>query len=450
MRAPNRTTLSRAVFGVLACALAATGCRQPDGGLWSTHLSSRRKADAREHWDAIRGGVKLQLARKSLEAGRLDEAGRLIEAAVSMAPKEPEALLLLARLRLEQGRLAEARQAIAAATGLHSPDPEVPYWAGVVHERYGERERALQCYTAASEASPNHAAYLQARVEALVALDRLGDALALVQARLDDFDSNIPLRLIAARVCRELGLRGPAAEFARQAAGIDGSDSAIAAGAGTILSWAGRYDEAIRVLEPVVSRPAPADRAGRPETAPGTEVLHALATAWLEVGRNADVLRLLAPVVDGPASDIISAALYARAAIAQDNASAAEAALEAAHRGHSPTPETLLLSAWLALRRNNAGAALRLADEALRLDQASIQACCMKGQASEAVGRIREARDCYQRAIDLDPRAELPRTLLATLPEDVAEVPPAGGGRPRPNPESEPLGGHKHEETAGP
>src|SRR5262249_41778404 len=151
---------------------------------------------------SVRGGVKLQLARQHLQSGRLEEAEKIINQAVALSSKDPQAFVLLAKLRLEQGQLAEARAAVTPASVLAPGNPEVSYLSGIIAQRYGDLEMAAEYYTAASKAAPNAVDYLLAEAETLVALDRSLDALDLVESRIGDFDSHASMRMLAARICR--------------------------------------------------------------------------------------------------------------------------------------------------------------------------------------------------------------------------------------------------------
>jgi len=432
-----------------------TGCqgRFEPSRLLKMHFAEQRREDAQARWDNVRGGVRLQVARQHLEAGRLDEAEKHLMQARSLAPRDPRVFMLLARVKLEQGKLAEARQAISAAQALPAGDAEVEYVAGLICERYGEMDRALVCYERAAEKAPNAPEYVLALAETLVALDRPMNALELIENRLNDFDSCIPMRMLASRLGRWLGLRNPAARHAREALRMGGEDPRLAEEAGLILGWAGHHAEAIEALEPLLSGPSPSSDAAVATYSTGVEAHSAgpsrrspppdsilpspslrltLATAYLNVNQPEEAMRVLEPVLvrSGPdgtqdmggrfASPLFAGlsapCLYARSALAAGRPDLAAEALAEAHRRYAATAESLQLAAYAAMQRGALDDAATLTEQAVMLDPSAQVTYWLRGRIAEAAGDLDEARSAYARALALDPNSAPAKALLAALP----------------------------------
>ncbi len=406
------------VLGGLA--ILCSACGPYDSRLLSMHTEENRAAKARHRWDAVRGTVKLQLAEEHLKAGRIPEAEKALEESLAMCPDDANVYLLATRLRLDQGRLAEAREAVTVAASLSTHEPEVPYLAGVVDQRYGDLETAFEHYSHAAALAPNVADYLQAQAEVLIALDRPIDALELVQPRLRDFDQNVALRMLASRISRILGLRGPAVDYCREAARIAEKDEAISTQLGLLLTWAEQYEEAKSVLRPIVETRFPAElpRNSPTETESHTRspsIVFGLARAYIETSQPEDARQLLRRLTPQERTAPLPCLLYARASIMLSDFQGAAAALEASHRRNPPTTESLVMAAFAALHLADYDGVRSAVDGVLELDADFAPAHCLRGQAAEAEGHWDEARASYEQALAVDPGSWTARSRLDAI-----------------------------------
>lgn len=410
---------SRSVISIFAATVLLTGCGDLNSSIWSKHLSAKRKEEAKEHWDVVRGGVKLQLARQNLEAGRLADAEKILVQAVALSPKDPQAFLLLAKLRLEQGQLADARQAINKATSLAPASPEIAYLSGVIAQRYGDLEMAAEFYTAAAGRSPNVVDYVLAQAETLVALDRPIDALALVESRISDFDTSAAMQMLAARICRTVGLRQPAVDHCREALQLSPDDQLTAADCGQIFVWARKYSDAISTLKPLLPAEGSAGKTP-PSKRPGIlvgagSIRRGLASAYLGLNRSAEAMNCLKPVLADPEVDSASLVLCARAALNVEDRQVADRALALLRARAEVTPETRLLEGYLAFLQEDYPAAFEAANQAAKLDKRLVPALCLKGRSAQAMGKLDEARIAYASALALDPNAPISASRVAEL-----------------------------------
>jgi Tfp pilus assembly protein PilF len=426
----RRTILHRVLIVAFGAAVvAAAGC-QLDGSLLSKHMSGDGRADAKQQWQAVRGRVRLQLARQHLEAGRLSEAEVELEQAIAISPEEPQAYLVAARLRLEQDKPVEAREVIAIALSMAGDDPEIAYFAGVVAQRYGELERALVHYTVAFERAPTAAAYLLAQAEMLVALDRPAEAMSVVGACLNDFSGSVAVQMLAARVSQILGLRGPAAAYCLEALRLDKDDRVVQAEAGLILAWARRYADAIAALRPLLECEQLSDDAATGAGSSGDAyvspaVVHALARAYLATGEGREARRVLERAMAQGSEHAITHCLHAQAALMSGDLDlAARAATKA--QAAARTAETSLLAAYVALRREDYDGAVSAAEAALALDERLVAAHCLIIKASSSMGRVERAREAYAAAVALEPDSPLLQVLRTAMPaaesRDVSRV----------------------------
>ena len=420
-RRPRNLNPIAVVVPFVLAALAAGGCGEGFSNLVRDHASKNRKADAQKQWNAMRGSVKLQLAENQLSSGRLEEAEKTLEQAIAMSPDSGRAYLLLARLELERGELAKARDAIGTASSLPGNDSEVEYVAGIVAQRYGDLSEALGHYTYAAIAAPQVASHILARAEMLVALGRHIEALEVINERIADFDGNLPIRMLAARLNWMLALRGPTIAWCREALRLSQDDPLATAELGQLLVWAGQYEEAIGILRPLVESGTSGGRTMASTVCLDDggvvtpSVLRALARAYVATRQWQQAKLVTKPLMARDKQDVASWCLFARAALESDDAGGAWEALRVVHSHNPPTAETKLLAAHVALCRGDNEAALAAANEAAEIDESFVTAYCIMGQAREALGEPDRAREAYAKAVELDPMSPVAQSLLYEL-----------------------------------
>jgi Tfp pilus assembly protein PilF len=372
-----------------------------------------QKAQAQKNWDSVRSDVKLQLVRQHLEAGRLSEAEKLLDQVMSLSPHDARPYVLAARLRLEQGKLAEAKEAILIAQGMAGCDADTYYYSGIIAQRYGFHKGALVYYRKASNAAPMNAMYVCAQAEMLLTLDRPSDALQLIESRKSDFDSDVNLRVLSARIARRLELRGPAVAFVRDAVQLAKDDRLLALQLADILDWARADEELIDLLGPYLSR--------RPEMPASAKCM--LAQAYLRTNHPIEAGEILKPLMQNQDVAGISAMISAHSAATDGNMDdavrSARLAIPDAERQKAPEP--FLMIALTSLKSGDAAQALNMAQRALTMDARNISALCLKGQAHEALGELDEARWSYLDALAIDPQEFVVKALLDNLTRRLPE-----------------------------
>lgn len=445
MTATRSTWMKASLAVLLPCLLH--GCAAFDTPFLRMHASNSAKEDARRKWDNLRGNARLQLAQRHLEAGRLDDAERELNAAIAAKTAGPAAHVLAARIHLERGQLAEARDAIAAAR-CSTDDAELDYLEGVLEQRYGNADAALKAYTHASDKAPLSPDYVLARAEMLVTLGRPRIALDLLGARMRDFDRNVAMRCLAARIARTLDEKEAAVRFAGEAARLSDNDSATIALWGNTLVWAGQFKEAVDALQPLArtligARAQPdagaVDDEGRraieefenggassDERAAESDwsrgVIRDLARACVGGNRHDVAVSVLAPWVARHPRDLLTAVCVARAALAVKDANLAATCLRRAHASDVQSPESLLLLAYAEFKQERFAAAADSARAAVELDQRLTSGFCLLGRAEQAQGRLAEARAAYERALAIDPESRAAAALLRRLSKEDNEA----------------------------
>jgi len=392
--------ISRTIVAAIALA-ALAGCTSFDGEFLNEHMALDRKARANERWQNVRSGVKRELARKHLEAGRIEDAAIALQQALDLAGPDAPTQNLAARIHIERGELAQAQDAVQRAIRNGNADAESFYLAGIVAQRYGHLPQAAEHYAEAARRDRFRPEYVVAHAEALVALDRIVDAHEWINDRIIDFESSAPLRAVAARVCRMLGLREPAIAHAREASRLESDDLHHAVHLGELYLWAQRYDDAVDVFNTLLTE-ARAPAAG--ESAPAFDehtVRVRLATALINSGNHVAARTALRPLLTREQNDLAVWTLFARASIETRHDAEAAQALDRA-RTRAPDDESvLLLTGYLALQQNRTDDAERIArriTDERNASPAQSAAFCLIARAAEQRGDEASARAAYAMA----------------------------------------------------
>lgn len=219
------------------------GCASP------THNKNKEEAAAR--WEQMRAKVKFQLAERNFENGEVEEALKLCQEVIALHPEHLDAWVLMTRIQLEKGQAAEAEAALHAAAGLGQVTPELDYLRGMLAERREQMPEALDAFKRAYDARPGEADYLQAYVEAMLALDKMEAALELLLARQRDFEQDVRVQLLLGQALSLADRPREAGDVYLTIVRLEPNDPMIREEAGLVLLAGGRLNEARIVLEPL-------------------------------------------------------------------------------------------------------------------------------------------------------------------------------------------------------
>jgi len=162
-------------FAIIAgIILLCIGCGGP------TKAGLEARANAHMRMDSVNADLAAQQAKQQFEVGQLDKAIETINAAIARYNKNGKYHLLRGRILLEQHRLDAAFYALSQAT-IHTPNLAEPhYFLGILHQRWGEDDKALEEYKQAMEKDSTHPQFLLATAETYVALQQHDEAIELL------------------------------------------------------------------------------------------------------------------------------------------------------------------------------------------------------------------------------------------------------------------------------
>ena len=392
----NRTTL-RLVAASLA--VLATGCAP------QTKKPTPQQS-ANVQWNGARSTVMISLAKDQYDAGQLDKARQTINQAMKLSPESANARILSAKIAIEQQQLEVAEKELRLAREFDPKNAEADYLGGVVYQRWQKPDLAYECYSHASDKAPTELAYLLARAEMLVAMERGPEALKLLLDRVVYFEHSSAIRDAVGQLLIQQKKFPEAVAMIREATVLTPDDMTVREHLGMAMFYAGQYDQAILVLSRLVTQEK---FAGRPE-------LHAaLGECYDQTGQFREGR---ASFEQATKLDPSSAGLWlglGKAAMQLDDYRRAELSLKKAMAIDPSSTEANLLLGYLRFRQNRLPEALVAFKQVSNAPDADPVSLCMTGLVLQKLGHADDAVQYYAKALKRNPNDELAHHLMAGL-----------------------------------
>jgi superkiller protein 3 len=393
-----------AVALTLFAAAAVSGGCGSSGPKKPTH-----KEAAIAKWNDARASVLLTLANDQYKAGHYDKARQTVNEAMKKSPQSPAVWVLSGKLNIEQGQLEPAERDLTKAAELAPAAAEPHYLLGVIYQRWQRLDAALAEYQVASDKSPGELAYVLARAETLMALDRPKDALALLQEKLSTFDNNPIIRDAAGQLLMQQGRYGEAVDVFRQATLLATEDLALKERLARALFSAGRHREASDVLTRLARDEQYAQR---------SDLQVMIGECALQTDRPMDARAAFEVATQVNPSSVPGWQGIAKVALSRGDLSRAELAIRRATAIDSADPQNHLLLGYLRLRQDRLNEAMTAFRKASALDANDPVGLCMTGYVLEKMGQPQQAIEFYARALKAKPDDELAAELMAGVGSD--------------------------------
>ncbi|MGD1277082.1 MAG: tetratricopeptide repeat protein [Tepidisphaeraceae bacterium] len=364
------------------------------------------KPVAVKRWNDARSAVLLSLARDEYNNQNFQRSRQTIDEAIRLSPDNAASRVLSAKLYIEQGQLEAAEHELATARQLAPTNAEADYLSGVIYQRWQQPERALEFYQHACDKAPADLAYLLAKAEMLVAMDRRAEALSVLEEKVTYFEHSGVIRDEVGLLLIQQGRPAEAVEMFRRASILAPDDATIREHLGMSLYYAQRYADAIDVLGPLLKDSRYAQRA---------DLWLTLGECQLNFGHAGEAvtdLQLAAAAMPNAAGIWLS---LARAQMQLGNLRGADVALRRSVSLDSDNPQSHLLMGYLRLRQGRYGEALTAFGRSSQLDPSDTVSLCMIGYTLEKLGRNEQAMKLYERALKLKPQDEMATQLIAGL-----------------------------------
>jgi tetratricopeptide (TPR) repeat protein len=348
----------------------------------------------------------LGLAKDQYKNGNFDQCRQTVNDALKLAPDNVPCRLLSARLAIEQGQLEVADRELSAARKVDPKNAEVDYLSGVIYQRWQKPETAYEYYHSASEKQPAELAYLMAKTETLVAMNRQDESLKLLQEKVVYFEHSAVIRDAVGQLLVQKGQYKEAAEFLRQASVLAPDDLTIREHLSLALYLSNQWLAASEQLTKLVADERYAKRAD----------------LWVTLGEcqiqlnNARAARQSFETATQVDPNMAAAWLsFGRAAIQTNDRRRAEIAARRAISLEPDNGQAQLLIGYIRLQEGKVPEALSAFRKASALDQQDTVSLCMIGHTLEKMGNNAEAVKYYARALKLKPNDELASKMMTSI-----------------------------------
>lgn len=382
----------------LAVVLIAAGC----GG---TKKPSQKEA-ARLHWNQTRANVLLSLARDQYTIGNFEKSRQTTDEALALDPKSAGVLILSAKLGIEQGRLEAAEADLGRARAAAPKNAEADYLSGVIYQRWQKPETAHSFYKSASEKSPAELAYVMARAEMLVAMDRPAEALALLESKVVYFEHSATIRDATGQLLVQQRRYKEAVDMLRQASILATDDLAIREHLALAMFYAGQHRDASDMLTRLMRNDAYAKR---------PDLTAALGECQLQLGQYRDARATLETATRLDPASAGAWLGHAKAALQLKDVKRAEVSLRKALALAPENSEAYLMLGYMRLRQDRMSDALPAFRKAAALDDTDTVSLCMIGYALERLGKPEQAIPYYSKALRLKPNDEMATRFMASV-----------------------------------
>lgn len=381
--------------------LAMPGCA-------SQHQKTQRE-QATQQWNSARAGVLYSLASDQYKTGNFEKSRQTVDDALKMDPGSVPLRILSAKLCIELGQLEQAQKELAIVLDHDASNAEAHYLTGVVFQRWQQPKEAFDAYSRASDAAPAELAYVLAKSEMLVLMDRQGEALSLLQEKVIYFEHSAAIRDAVGQLLVQQERFADAVDMLRQASVLASDDLSIGEHFALALFYNHEYREAAEVIGKLVKAEPYAKR---------PDLWTALGECQMQLNlpRDARMSFETASQLD-PASPSVWLSL-GKAALAASDLKRAELSLRKSLSLQPNSSEAQLMLGYLRLRQDRLDDALAAFQKAAALDRADTVSLCMIGYVLEKLGHGQQGLEYYAAALRIRPNDELATRLMANVSFD--------------------------------
>jgi Flp pilus assembly protein TadD len=395
MRRMLRKTSVTLVCSLLALCVASCGPSKKD--------PSQKELATRE-WNSARANVLGSLATDQYKSGNLDKARETVREALKLMPDSAPLHILSAKIAIESGQVELAEQELRTARERAPNEAEAYYLSGVVYQRWQKPQTAYEFYKQASARSPAELPYLLAQAEMLVAMDRMPEAMELLQTKVTYFEHSGAIRDAVGQMLMQAGRPKDAAAMFREASILSENDLTVRERLALALYASKEYRDATEVLARLVQEPTYAKRA---------DLFAILGDCQLQEGHAREARQTFETATQLDAYSVNAWQCLGRAAMESGDLKRAEISLNHAIALDRNRAETHLLIGYLRVRQNRYKDALAAFQKASTIEPGDTVTLCMVGYALEKLGRSGEALQFYSRALKIKPGDEMASQLMA-------------------------------------
>jgi tetratricopeptide (TPR) repeat protein len=382
-----------------AVLVVAGGC----GGEYKTE-----KQAVKDQWDLSRAMVLHSVAAEQLRVGQLDTAHSKTLETLNLAPEFYPAHVLLAKIFIEQGKFADAATVLGTVCEKLPQSAEPAYLLGVAQEKMRQHEAALDSYRRAYTLDNNRLDAVNAAAVVLLLTDRVDEAKALVDGSLDRAGTVPDLYETAGRIAMIQHNYAAAARYFQDAHDVDFNNLRYRELLGEAQFLAADYPHAIETFTHLL--------AIKDYTASAI-TYRLLGDSYMALNRHVDARNAYAKATDvNPNSAGAWANLAQASLMLGDNERATRSARAALSIEHDHADATLVLG-YVMFRTGKHTEAVNLLTRAARQHDQNAQLFLVLGRSRQALGHTEHAKECYRKALSIEPGNPLARELLRAIQE---------------------------------
>ncbi len=406
----RRATVAALTTAVLAASvMLAPGCQKSWG--------EEKKAQRNKYYN-MRSGLMLEMAESHFAAGQLDTAEKTVRDAARIQPDNPRLHLMAGRIALERGKLERAITHFNKCLGIYAQAvedgqtvqgkqvAEPHFYKGVVLQRWQRWQNAYDSYEQALNLEKDNSGHLIAMSEMLVPMDRIDEAIALLEDKVIYFDQSAAVRSSLAHLYRIKGDHLKAAQLFKEAAVLAPTDLKLREELAVSQSASDQHQDAAATLTELLSH---REMQGR------VDLHRKLAHIQIAAGQLNSARQTLIELTRRDAATADDWVHLAKLAWKDGDLGAT---LFAAHKVTRLAPdqaEGYLLAGMVWQKRGHIENALRMFDRAAELDDTDPTPLVLRGMTLQNAGKPGAAADAYDRALQRQPNHPHARRLLAAV-----------------------------------
>lgn len=387
-------------------------------GCASTPYHKEVRNQANERYDLIQAQMAYDQALQAYATGQFDKAIRLIDGALARFPERPDYLVLKGRIHLETHRLELAMSLFEQAADADPTRADPHYYAGIIHQRWSDHPGAAERYRRAFDLEPTNPQYLLAAAEALIASQRYAEAWNLVQPRLAQFEHNAALRQLLGQIALLQNRPADAAELFAQARRLNPDDPMLQEELIRAYFAAGAYADCHHALQRYRH-----DAVGRRTTnhdrqpwGARVDLLHLEARCLVMLDRPAEARTLYLDLVELEPTDVTAWVELGNVCVEVGDDRRLSLAANRIITLDPTRFEGPLLKAIFEHRQGRPDQAVRSLEQSARLAPTGVAwPHVLMGMILEEQGNHAHARQCYVRALQVEPNNQQARNLLTDL-----------------------------------
>jgi tetratricopeptide (TPR) repeat protein len=403
MPRPNATT-TLAAAGALGLLLLA-GCHGGHGQYVKEEMSKSQMRVAE-----MKAANEYQQAYQSYCAGDLDKARKSIEQCLQINPSVAKSHVLRARILIEQSELEESVNSLLRAEALDPRSVDAQYYLGIVYERFTEPEKALERFTKAADLEPTNPQYAVAAAETLMDLHRLPDAEQFLTTRSTAYEHNAGVKQTLGHIAMLGGDTAKACRCFEEARLLAPDDNGVLEDLVRAQIATCKFGDAEFNITRLMKVKVNADR---------RDLKLLRARCLLNLDRSVEARSALLDLTsdDAGQKDVESWVLLGNTSYVLRDLNRVRMAYTRVIALAPDRTEGYMLRALWQRKQGDLPGALASVDKACERRGSDCEPVLLKGVILREMGRMAEAKVCFQTVVAADPQNEPAKKALASVSE---------------------------------